>query len=146
VRTRVAACAVLLAACAPVVVSPEQSVPFASVARGAASSTDAATTVVIRTAEDWRKFWPTHGTPPAPAVDFSRFAVAGVFLGTRPTAGFSVEITAARRAGEGLVVEWIERKPEPGQMVAQVLTSPFHLVTIPADSKTIEFKERSRPP
>jgi hypothetical protein len=48
--------------------------------------------VIVRSAADWGALWAAHSPQPAPAVDFSRALVAGVFLGSRPSAGFRVEI------------------------------------------------------
>jgi hypothetical protein len=59
--------------------------------------------------------------------------VIAVFLGTRPTAGFSVTITAIAQDSGKVVVEYVERKPRPDMMVAQVLTAPFHIVKVPKD-------------
>ena len=65
----------------------------------------------------------------------------GVFLGTRPTAGFSVRITAVTAKDGGAVVEYVEGRPRPGGMTAQVITSPFHLVTVPRTIETVVFKQ-----
>jgi hypothetical protein len=62
----------------------------------------------------------------------------------RPTAGYTVGIQAVRRTEGGAVVEYIEGVPDKSRMVAQVLTSPFHLVSIPSDVKTVEFKQLPR--
>ena len=59
-----------------------------------------------------------------------------MFLGTRPTAGFSVEIVRVRQEGVALVVEYKETRPAPGSVAAQVLTSPFHIVAVPRGSTT----------
>ena len=77
---------------------------------------------------------------PCASVDFSRSIVLGVFLGTRPTAGFTVEITSVERDGEGLTVFYRERKPGPDDMVAQMLTAPFVLVTTDRVSGPIRFR------
>ena len=123
------ACAILL-----------QAVAFTNVAQGTSSQIDEPRKVVLRSADEWRAFWKGHSSAPLPQVDFSRSIVAGVFLGMRPTAGYVVSIVAVKRTADGAVVEYLEGKPEPNRMVAQVLTSPFHLVAIPRDVKTVEFK------
>jgi len=117
-----------------------QTIAFTSVARGTSSQIDEARQVVVRSAEDWQTLWKTHSSQPVPKVDFSTSIVAGVFLGSRPTAGYDVRITGVRRTPGGAVVEYSETKPDPKRMVAQILTSPFALVAIPKDIQTIEFK------
>jgi hypothetical protein len=118
-----------------------QVVAFTDVARGSSSALDEPRTVVVRTADEWRTLWTSHTTAPLPRVDFSRLMVVGVFLGIRPTAGFSVRIQAVRRTSDGAVVEYAEQTPDPDAMTAQVLTAPFHMITIPRDIQTVEFKK-----
>jgi len=117
-----------------------------TVARGPVSGIEMPRQVVIRTAEDWSALWrahqPTADTPPM--IDFSNAMVVGIFLGTRPTAGFSVTITAVRMDGDRRVVEYVERRPGPADIVAQMLTSPFHLVSIPRDPARVEFRNVGR--
>ena len=115
--------------------------PFTSVASGTSSQIDEQREVVIRTQADWQAFWKTHSTQPAPVVDFSRSAVAGVFLGMRPTGGYGVFIRAVRRTPTGAVIEYLSSTPDKNQMVIQMLTSPFHLIAIPGDIVKVEFKE-----
>jgi len=114
---------------------------FATVARGTGSGIDEPRQVVIRSAAEWQTLWKAHDPDrAAPVVDFARSVAVGVFLGSRPTAGFSVEITAVKKEGERSVVEYLERRPPPGSLTAQILTSPYHLVTVPRDIGTVEFK------
>ena len=55
----------------------------------------------VRDRDAWASLWRAHAPRrPAPAVDFSREMVVGVFMGTRPTAGFAVEIVGYRDSGE----------------------------------------------
>ena len=95
---------------------------------------------------DWRMLWAEHSARPAPDVDFSRSIVAGVFLGSRPTAGYRVDITAATLADGRIVLEYVEQRPAPGGLVLQVLTSPYHLVTLSRDVETVEFRRVVDPP
>ena len=117
-----------------------QTVAFTAVASGANSHIDQPRQVIIRSVDEWQTLWKSHSAEPAPKVDFSQSIVVGVFLGTRPTAGYSVQIAAVRRTADGAVVEYVERKPAPSGMRAQVLTSPFDLIAIPKDIQKIEFK------
>jgi PrcB C-terminal len=114
---------------------------FTTVARGTNSSIDESRQVVIRGADEWQALWKAHDPDRAmPAVDFTRSQVVGFFLGSRPTAGFSVEITAVKKDGERAVVEYVERRPPPGALTAQVLTSPYHLVSVSRDIGMVEFR------
>jgi len=84
------------------------------------------------------------GTPasrPVPGVDFGRRMVVAVFLGTRPSAGYAVEITGTGVDGNDLVVQWSERRPEKGMVAAQILTSPAHIVSVPKVTGAIRFEK-----
>lgn len=116
-------------------------IPFTSVAQGTRSQIQEPRQVVVRTAADWQTLWTAHDSAAAPNVDFSGSIVVGVFLGTRPTAGFSVRITAVTAKDGSAVVEYVEGRPRPGGMTAQVITSPFHLVTVPRTIETVVFKK-----
>ena len=114
----------------------------ATVAQGPASAVNNPREVVVRTLPEWEALWKSHAGPqPAPAVDFSTSLVAAVFLGTRPTAGFGVEISATRRENDALVVEYVERAPGADAIVAQMLTSPFHIVKLPRFDGPVRFRK-----
>lgn len=75
---------------------------------------------------------------PAPELSpefFAGHAIIAVFLGTRPTPGYAVEI-ASRGRGEYRVTE---RGPLPGAILAQVLTSPYQIAAVPVERDTGVF-------
>jgi protease stability complex PrcB-like protein len=116
-------------------------VMFETVAQGTDSNINESRQVVIRSAAEWQALWKAHDDDGAtPVVDFARSVVLGVFLGSRPTAGFGAEVTAVKKEGERWVVEYLERRPPPGALTAQVLTSPYHLVSVPRDIGIVEFR------
>lgn len=101
--------------------------------------------VVARDEKQWQTLWQRHAPGrPAPAVDFTRNMVLAVFLGSRPSAGYQVEISAVRLEGNTLVVQWREAAPGPGQAAAQVMTSPSHLVTVPRHAGDIRFEQAAQ--
>lgn len=124
--------------------SPQMS--FTTLARGASSQIEEPRTAVVRTAAEWSKLWTEHGAmEKPPEVDFPRSMVIAVFAGTRPTAGHSVEITRIEKDGAaGLVVTYREGAPGPGEMAAQVLTSPFHVVRTERHEGPIRFTRTPR--
>lgn len=116
------------------------SVPVTTIVKGEMSAIEEARQVIVRSASEWAALWKQHNwDAPAPPVDFSKQSVVGVFLGTRPTAGYSVEITRATLDGATLVVEYSERRPAPTDVTAQVLTMPFHVVSVPAHAGPVRF-------
>ena len=115
--------------------------PARSLDQGPQSSVSTARQVAVREAGEWTSIWRQHA--PAreqPAVDFSREMVVGVFLGTRPTAGFAVQILGYRENGEDLVVQYRENAPSRDVITAQMLTSPYHLVVIPKRTGKVTFE------
>jgi hypothetical protein len=100
-------------------------------------------TAVAWTAGEWAGLWRAHAgmLTPAPAVDFAKRTVVGVFLGTRPTAGYAVEIVGTKQEGKTLIVEWREVRPKERMLLAQVLTSPAVIVSLPKFDGEIGFKK-----
>jgi VWFA-related protein len=122
--------------------APVAPIPFTTVNSNAMSGIDRGEQVVARTAAEWETLWRRHAAGrPAPAVDFSRDMVVGVFLGSRPTGGFGVQITAVERIGDAIVVKWAEQAPARDQMAAQVMTAPAHLVTMPRHAGPVRFEK-----
>lgn len=108
--------------------------------RGTQSGIDRARQVVVRSAADWAALWRAHAPGrPQPPVDFAREMVVGVFLGSRPTAGYGVDITGTRQDGDAVVVEYRVTAPPPDAITAQVITSPYVLVALPAARGEVKF-------
>lgn len=70
------------------------------------------------------------GLPDARALG-GRVLVAA-FEGSQRTAGYAIQVTGIVRDGDRLIVTAAFRTPPPGSVVAQVLTSPVHAVSIAA--------------
>ena len=115
----------------------QASLPMRSIEKGVMSNMDDARQASARSVDEWARLWNLHaGERTRPNVDFSRDVVVAVFMGTRPTAGFSIEIVRVREEGPALVVTYKETRPAPDALTAQVLTSPFHIVAVPRGSTT----------
>ena len=116
--------------------------PLRTVGKGPMSAIDRPRQVTVRSAAEWVALWKENGAnSPLPAVDFLREMVVGVFVGTRSTAGYGVEIVRAIGNSSTLVVEYVESAPSRGTITAQVLTAPYHLVAIPKRDGTVVFKK-----
>lgn len=72
--------------------------------------------------------------PAQPALDFGREVVVGVVAGERPTGGYSIEIVSAARHGRTLEVTVREKRPDPGTMTIQMLTTPWALAAVTVDT------------
>ena len=117
-----------------------QPIPFKVLVQGGHSGVEEKREVVARTAEEFKAL---QVSPPPdgamPKIDFATTMVVGVYLGTRPSGGHSVEITRIERDGADLVVTYRERAPGPNEMATMVLTSPFQLVTTATFSGRVRF-------
>lgn len=73
--------------------------------------------------------------PSPPALDFAHALVLAAFLGQQPTAGYGIDLGPAQvAAGDGgpwLEVTVTTRRPPPGAITAQVITSPYCLARAP---------------
>jgi hypothetical protein len=113
---------------------------FSTIARGDQSQIEEAREAVARTPAEWAALWQGHRTGKPPDVDFRSSMVVAVFLGTRPTAGYAVEITGIEKKDADVVVTYRERRPGPDDLVAQVLTAPFHIVRTDQHGGTVRFE------
>ena len=115
----------------------QATMPMRSIERGVTSNMDDSRQAAVRTAGEWSRLWTQHGGERTrPAVDFSTEVVVAVFMGSRPTAGFSIEVVRVREEGPALVVSYKETRPAPDSVAAQILTSPFHIVAVPKGATT----------
>ena len=114
-----------------------------TIEKGDQSNIDDARQVLVRTEAEWTKLWQQHNPDrPKPKVDFAKQMVVGVFMGSRPNAGFSTDITSAMAANGTLVVHYRETMPGAGSVSAQILTFPYHLVAISkAEVKDVKFEK-----
>ena len=100
-------------------------------------------TTVITDSRSMAEFWATafgKGTPP-PTCDFTKWRLVGIFLGQRPTPGYTPVIDRIARIGPHEVqVMYSETKPTPGTILPQLITNPFVILQIPvtADDVTVE--------
>ena len=117
-----------------------------TIVRDNMSHVEETTQIVAKTPVEWAALWRLHAgdQAPPPKVDFTTRMVVAVFLGSRPSAGYAVEVSGTKTAGKTLIVEWSERRPTPGNVSAQVITSPSHLVSIPKFDGQVTFRKVDR--
>jgi hypothetical protein len=109
--------------------------------KGDQSNVDDARQVVARTPDEYNTLWRLHAPDrPQPKVDFAKEIVVGVFMGSRPTAGFAIEILGTREEAGTLVVQYRETRPARGLITAQVITSAYHIVAMPSRPGTVRFE------
>jgi protease stability complex PrcB-like protein len=114
-----------------------------TIAKGDQSNIESPTQVLARTEAEWVALWRRHaGDRERPPVDYTREMVVGVFMGSRPNAGFSTAIVSSMEVKGVLVVRYRETIPPAGTVTAQILTFPYHLVAIPKAAVTdVKFEQ-----
>ena len=70
--------------------------------------------------------------------------VLAVFLGSRPSGGFGVQITGVRSEGNGSSCNGPKRRPRPGMSAAAVMTAPSHIVAVPRHDGAVRFEKVER--
>jgi hypothetical protein len=116
-----------------------------TVAQGSRSGVTEALEVVVRAPAEWASLWARHAGPgvPSPPIDFAREMVVAVFLGRRPASGFRVQITDVHETGAGRDLEVIyqELDAAAGAMRRPVVTTPFHIVSLPRSEMPVRFRQ-----
>jgi PrcB C-terminal len=113
---------------------------FTSVAKGDLSGQQIAKQITIRTPAEWKALWKDHSpTEKMPVIDFTKSMIVGIFLGSKPSAGYEVEIVGVRAQEKDLVVEYVQKQPGRGTLAAQILTEPYHIVSVPQHAGTVRF-------
>ncbi|MFH0791079.1 MAG: alpha/beta fold hydrolase, partial [Candidatus Omnitrophota bacterium] len=102
--------------------------------------------LVITDNVTWQRVWTGYMgssdlAPTLPAIDFSKEMVIAVFMGQKPTSGYSISITKIEEYPDKLRVYVYEEKPnfEIGQVVSEVLTFPYHIVKLNKFTLPVEF-------
>lgn len=102
-----------------------------TIARGTLSGIERPRQVVVRNDEEWRALWKAHAPEhQPPSVDFRARTVIAVFLGSRNTAGYGVEVVSVQREDGRTTVHVREHRPGPDLVLAQIITTPFHIVSV----------------
>lgn len=109
-------------------------VNFSEVASGTNANTAAAGVVLARTASEARALYATAygrqtGVPTPPTLAAGETLV-GVFMGQRPTGGYSVRVTSAAAQGTALALRVQVNAPGAGSITTQALTSPWTIVRV----------------
>ena len=95
--------------------APTSPLQVVNVVGGVLSDGDEARTVVARSDAEWQAVWSSLGVRGnMPQVTFENTMIVAVFLGTRPSAGYAVDVVNAVVDGDVLVVQYAERQPPAG--------------------------------
>ena len=97
--------------------------------------------IIFSDAKAWQDFWRKYSRDDVENVDFTKYTVAGVFLGEKPSSGYGVEIKKVLYDPERKVIQIKAEEQTPSASTGQltVLTYPADLVMFPTRPGTIEF-------
>lgn len=104
--------------------------------------------LIVRDAAAWHALWSAHAGANAqsPEVDFTTCMVAAAFAGERPTPGYGINIVGPRREGSSLAVVVDEVQPPRDAIAAQLIVTPFHIVSLPRFDGEVRFTDGSGAP
>ena len=91
--------------------------------------------VMARSENELRRVWAEDVTGSysdmkgLPKVDLDNEFVIAIFLGPRRSTGYSFDVSGVQRLGKTIEVKIDKAKPSPGSMEAQIITSPYSLIT-----------------
>lgn len=102
--------------------------------------------VIIRDEAAYQQLWRLHhpNQSEAPPVNFNDEMVVAIFLGEQPTGGYDVTIDKVTESAQGIQVNYAVTRPNPDEMVIQILTAPTHWVVIKKSDAAVNFSESPR--
>jgi hypothetical protein len=66
-----------------------------------------------------------------------------VYVGSKSSGGYSVDITGVQDSGSSIVISYKENKPGPDDVVFLAFTEPYHIIKTDKSSKTVVFYKRT---
>lgn len=79
----------------------------------------------------WNRAYGSRLTlPPLPEVNFPQETVLAVFLDTKPTGGYGLDVQDVTLDGNDVYVDLLETKPAAGAITTQALTTPWLLLRV----------------
>ena len=111
------------AACAPAPIKPAEKLPMTIQEwKGQHDGPGEPGSLVATDQASWERAWKQVGQA-APALDFARFFGVIVFVGQKPTGGYTVVFDEPVAQGDDVVVRY--HVPKPGGFTTQAFTQPW---------------------
>ena len=106
---------------------------------------------VVKSRGEWEELWRDlerrtsrergQTSPrPLPDIDFQQNVLIIAAMGTRPTGGYSLEITSVLEGSQRIVVTVAEQSPGAHCVTTQAITHPIAIVTTAQTQKPFEFE------
>ena len=81
--------------------------------------------------------------PNPPEIDFNRQSVAAFFWGMKRSGGYSIEVLDVKLTGNILKIQLNLKRPPPGSIVTQALTSPYILIAVEGKPHEVRFYDQN---
>lgn len=121
---------------------PAEELPITRLAKGQLSLQTEQQFEVITGQSQFRHFWGRFDQGPAPSLDFTWESVIAVFMGERPTGGYSIHVDSVMHQDDELLVEVVLQAPGPECMTTQAFTQPYEVVSVPVGPLRASFRTR----
>ena len=105
---------------------------------GAQSAANMDILVTARDERSWRIIWQLVGQEPPGDLPEGAMAV-GIFLGQRPSGGYTVAFERVAVSGGQVVARYLETVPPTDAIVSQALTAPYAVRLVRAHRGPIQF-------
>lgn len=102
--------------------------------QGTKAPVNTRTNYLINSKSELKQLWSFiygNNTTPIPSIDFSKYNVAAVFAGTKPTVGYSIMITGIKDTAKKQIAIVTITYPGPSCVVGPPQTSPYEVAIIP---------------
>ncbi|MDK2013767.1 MULTISPECIES: protease complex subunit PrcB family protein [unclassified Deinococcus] len=133
----------------PTTPTPGGNVTVTQIATGTNANTSEAGVQVAATASAasslYARAYGRQSSVPTPPSVTGRTLI-GVFLGQRPTGGYGVQVVSAISSGTQLTLRIRLTAPVPGAILAQVITSPWAIVSVPGSYTTVTVIDENGQP
>ncbi|MEZ4829139.1 MAG: protease complex subunit PrcB family protein [Bacteroidia bacterium] len=118
------------------------STAFTKIAEGNYCGVETASTMLIRSQEEWKSLWEKvtanrSPVPTLPEVNFDENLILAVFSGTQNSGGHTIEIQRVAMEKGKYQVNVLQTKPGSGCFVTDVLTQPYYIASV-AKGKILE--------
>ncbi len=126
-------------------------IEFQTIEKGSYSGIAEKRTLIITNHFELQKIWSDlyanrYPVPDIPQIDFEKNILAAVFIGEKPTGGYSVNIDNVYFENGRIRILYSYSEPSTDSIVTQAITSPFYIVVFPAPDEIKEtvFEEYRR--
>ncbi len=100
--------------------------------------------LIIGYIAQWEHLWESFSSAGTlPEIDFKKYVIAAVFLGPRPTGGYSVEFGQSYLKDNKMIIPYREHKPGAGQFVTQVFTRPYGIKVFEKKAEAVIYREEA---